>query len=326
MMPVIRFKGDTLVLLLFMLYLVACAPNTQAPAAPVSTPVGAASAAGPGGAKLDVVATTTILADIARHVAGDAATVTPLLPRGTDPHTFEPSPRDSQRVANAGLILENGAGLEEWLAPLIQNASTKAPIVSLSDGASVRKRRDPAQDEHGDEDDPHLWTDVQNVIAYTEKIRNALSAADPVNTALYQANAAAYSTQLQALDTYIVQQAQSIPASRRKLVTNHETFGYFADRYGFTVVGTVFPSVSAEAQPSAQDIARLVDTIKAEGLPAIFTESTVNPQLAAQIARDAGVTVVSDLYVDSLGEPGSAGDTYIKMMRYNIDQIVKALR
>lgn len=286
------------------------------------------------GKVLQVVATTSILADLAQNVAGDAATVSSLLPVGSDPHSFEPSPRDSQRIANADVLIENGVGLETWLEPMIQNAGTRAKRVVASESLTPRAgdtHPDAAQAadgtaEHDHELDPHMWTDVQNAIAYVARIRDGLAAADPAHAAVYQANAARYTAQLQELDAFIVQQAATIPADRRKLVTNHETFGYFADRYGFELVGTVLPSVSAEAQPSAQDMARLVDAMKEAGGAAVFTEATTNPALATQLARDAGVRVVGDLYTDSLGAPGSNGDTYIKMMRYDIEQIVKALK
>ncbi len=316
------------ILLMLISLLAACAPTAQGNTS--SSPVSAA----PTARKLQVVATTTLLADITRNVAGDAATVTSLLPVGSDPHSFEPSPRDSQRIANADVLIENGVGLETWLEPMIQNSGTRARRVIASEGLTPREdnthageaKSEADQGEHGHELDPHMWADVQNVIAYVTRIRDGLAAADPANAALYQANAARYTAQLQDLDAFIVQQAATLPAEKRRLVTNHETFGYFADRYGFELVGTVLPSVSAEAQPSAQDMARLVDAMKEAGGAAVFTEATTNPALATQLARDAGVRVVGDLYTDSLGAPGSNGDTYIKMMRYDIEQIVKALK
>ncbi len=308
----------------------ACGVGTAGPTTPSAT--GKQTAAG--GKKLAVVATTTIIGDLARNVAGDAAIVETLLPYGADPHTFEPSPKDSQTLAGADVLLENGVGLEEWLAQLIKNSGTQAKAIVVSQGLRLREGGEDtehsatpaAKDNHSHSDDPHLWLDVQNALQYVANIRDALSAADPANAAVYRANAEAYLAQLKDLDGYVVQQAAVLPTERRKLVTSHDTLGYFAARYGFEVVGTVIPSVSAEAQPSAKDVAQLVDLIKREGAPAIFTESTVNPRLAQQIAQDAGVKVVTDLYTDSLSRPGQPADTYVKMMRYNIDQIVKALK
>lgn len=343
MLRMVKTVASAVALLMLMGTLAACAPAAQTPAAPAPTAGAVAPATALTAAKkLDVVATTSILADITRNVAGDAANVTALVPIGGDPHTFEPSPRDSQRVAVADVLIENGVDLEKWLEPIIKNSGTTAKPVAVSEGLKLRE----GEEEHGHETaakkdaqatpataaepehefDPHLWTDVQNVIAYVERIRAGLAAADPANAATYKANADKYTAQLKELDASIVQQTASLPLARRKLVTNHETFGYFAERYGYEIVGSVLESVSTEAQPSARDIARLVDAIKEAGVPAVFTESTTNPALAAQIARDAGVKVVTDLYTDSLGAPGSPGDTYIKMMRHNIEQIVKALQ
>ncbi|MFN8497081.1 MAG: zinc ABC transporter substrate-binding protein [Anaerolineae bacterium] len=303
--------------------LAACAPVSQPQA-----PGGAAA-----GKRPTVVATTTIIADMAQNVAGDNAEVISLLPRGADPHTFQPNPRDSQTLARADIILENGANFESWLNKLVESSGTKAKRVTVSNGAKLL-----AMDEHGQESaasdtqgggqrtDPHLWLDVANGMLYVENIRDALAAADPAHADAYRANADRYLGQLKALDNDIVQQVGTIPRERRKLVTNHDTFGYFAARYGFDVVGAVIPSLSPEAQPSAQDMAKVIETVRQAGVGAVFAENTVSPRLAEQIARDSGAKVVSTLYTDSLGEPGSAGDSYMKMMRYDVDQIVKALK
>ena len=338
--------GGWLALAILLLWATACGSATQTPNAltPVPATTGAAA-----GKKMVVVATTTIIADLAKNVAGDTATVTSLLGPGVDPHTFQPAPRDSQLLASADLILENGLGYEEWLDQVIQNSGTKARRVVVSKGLTPRRAQGAgevhdaasfkAEDDESDHMDqvtllpskqlaydPHMWLDAQAAMKYVENIHDALVQYDIRNAAAYRANAQPYQAQLKELDTYLAQQANSIPKERRKLVTNHETFGYFAERYGFEVVGTVIPSVSAEAQPSAQDVARLVDKVKAQKVPAVFAESTVNPRLAEQIARDAGVKVVTTLYTDSLSETGKPADTYIKLMRYDMDEIVKALR
>ena len=178
---------------------------------------------------------------------------------------------------------------------------------------------------HHDAGDPHFWLDPTKAIAYVENIRDGLSQADPAGKDVYAANAAAYIAQLQELDTWITQQVQSIPAERRQIVTNHESFGYFADRYGFTIIGTVVPSVSTGSAPSAQQLARLVDRIKATGAPAIFLETGANPQLAQQVAAETGVKVVTDLYSHSITPPDGAAPTYIDMMRYNTQAVVLSL-
>ena len=336
-------RGGWFALAILLLWTTACGAAAQTPGVP--TPASGAVAA----KKYTVVATTTIIADLAKNVAGDTATVTSLLGPGVDPHTFQPAPRDSQILAGADLILENGLGYEEWLDQVIQNSGTKARRVVVSKGLTPRRAEGAAEihdaasfkaeddeSDHMDQVtllpaqqlayDPHLWLDAQAAMTYVENIRDALVQYDIRNAAAYRANAQPYLDQLKELDAYLTQQANSLPQERRKLVTNHETFGYFAARYGFEVVGTVIPSVSAEAQPSAQDVARLVDKVKAQQVPAVFAESTVNPRLAEQIARDAGVKVVTTLYTDSLSEAGKPADTYIKMMRFDMDEIVKALR
>ena len=313
-----------LAILTALLVLAGCAP-----AAPPAT----TGTSGGTGKRLTFVATTTIIADMAQNVAGDNAEVVSLLPRGADPHTFQPNPRDSQTLARADILLENGANFESWLNKLVESSGTKAKRVVVSDGLKLLQMDEgghesvasaaPASDQRVD---PHLWLDVANGMKYVENIRDAMAAADPAHADAYRANAERYLGQLKELDDSIVQQVGTLPREGRKLVTNHDTFGYFAARYGFDVVGAVIHSLSPEAQPSAQDIARLVETVRQTGVRAVFAENTVSPRLAEQIARDSGARVVSTLYTDSLGEPGSAGDSYVKMMRYDVDEIVKALK
>ena len=339
-------RASWLALAILLLWATACGSASPAPAGPTRD---AAATGAPSGKKMTVVATTTIIADLAKNVAGDTATVTSLLTPGVDPHTFQPAPRDSQILAGADLILENGLGYEEWLEQVIQNSGTKARRIVVSKGLTPRRgagagevhdaaafKAEDDESDHMDQVtllpgqklayDPHMWLDVQAAMKYVENIRDALVQYDIRNATAYRANAEPYLAQLKDLDAYLTQEAASLPQERRKLVTNHETFGYFAERYGFEVVGAVIPSVSAEAQPSAQDVARLVDAIKAQRVPAVFAESTVNPRLAEQIAHDAGVKVVTTLYTDSLSEAGKPADTYVKMMRYDMDEIVKALQ
>jgi ABC-type Zn uptake system ZnuABC Zn-binding protein ZnuA len=183
------------------------------------------------------------------------------------------------------------------------------------------------EDEHGHgEFDPHVWHDVTNAIAMVETIRDALVAADPAAAAVYEENAAAYVAELEELDADVAEQVETLPEERRRLVTSHDTFGYFARRYGFEVVGTALGSVSTEVgDPSAGDIAALVEEIREAGVPAIFAENVQNPDLMESIAAEAGVELAPTLYTDALGEPGSEGDTYVGMIRHNVDTIVSAL-
>jgi ABC-type Zn uptake system ZnuABC Zn-binding protein ZnuA len=193
--------------------------------------------------------------------------------------------------------------------------------VIVTSGANIRKG-----DEEEPAGDPHVWLDVTNAMTMTRNIRDTLVKVDPPNADTYKANTDAYLKKLSDLDKYIMDQIATVPADQRKMVTNHDVFGYYIDRYGLTFVGSIIPSMSTEAQPSAQDVADLIKKIKDEKVKAIFLESSINPGLAQQIANDAGVKVVDNLYGDTLGAPGTPGATYEGMMRYNTDRIVEALK
>jgi len=272
--------------------------------------------------KLRIVATTTIVGDIVRSVAGDAVEVTVLLAPGVDPHEYEPVPGDVRAVSQAALVFLNGAGLEPWLDGLLESAGGETDLVALSDGLALR-----ALEEDGlVETDPHVWLDVANAIHFAERARDALIAADPSKADTYRGSAEVTIRQLSDLDTWLMAQVDGLPAESRLLVTNHDTFGYFAARYGFTVVGTAFPTGGAQASPSAREIADLIAAIKASGVKAVFTETTLNPDLANTIGQEAGVKVVSGLYTDSLGPADSPAATYIGMMRHDVQAIVEALR
>lgn len=268
------------------------------------------------------VATISIIADFARQVAQDRVDVSSLLPVGTDPHTYEPVPRDVQKIAEARILFYNGLKLEKWLEEMIENAGGTPIMVEVSRGLrplvqeSGRYRGDP---------DPHLWMDPVFAKRYVENIRDALVAFDPLGRATYEANAARYLRELETLHRWIQQQVAQIPPERRKLVTTHDAFRYFGHRYGFEVVGTIW-GISTEDEPSAQEIARLVDAIRRERVPAVFVETTVNPKLMERVAWEAGVRIGPKLYGDSLGPPGSGADTYVGMMRHNVRAIVEALR
>ena len=276
------------------------------------------------GAKLNVVATFSILGDLVRAVAGDNVQLHTLVGPDGDTHTYEPIPADGVALAQANLIFENGLGFETWLNKLYTASGSQAKRVVVTSGVT------PGKITIGDEagsTDPHAWQDVTYAMGMVTVIRDSLAAQDPAHAAAYQANAAAYLKQLQDLDAYLQQQAGTLPAGRRKLVTNHDALGYFAARYGFQVIGDVLGSVSTEAsEPSAADIARLIDEIKSAQVPAIFTENIENAAVINQVAQEAEVTVAPPLYTDALGKPGTAGDSYLKMMRYNVDTIVAALK
>ncbi len=267
-----------------------------------------------------VLASTTFLADMARNVAGDRVQVDSLLPMGADPHGYQPTPSDVAKISKSTVLIVNGLGYEQFLNTLLENAGGKRDVIEATAGLNPRKNTGL---EHGV--DPHMWLDPNNVITYVENIREALIHADPNGAAIYKGNADAYITQLKTLDTWIVEQVNQIPAERRLLVTNHEALGYFADRYGFTVIGAVVPSFSTDAAPSAQQMARLIDLIKSSGAPAIFLGKVESDTLAAQIANETSAKVVSDLYLESLTE-GAPAPTYIDMMKHNVTRIVEALK
>jgi len=275
---------------------------------------------------LRVLAVETFLADIAQNVAGTRARVDALIPAGVDPHGFEPTPADVRQVADSQVLIVNGAGLEEFLTKLLANAGGKRIVVEASAGLASRK---PAANEVLDPDhqgDPHFWLAPNNVTQYAENIRDGLSQADPAGAPTYQANAEAYSAQLKSLDAWIAEQVKPIPPERRLLVTNHESLGYFADRYGFRIVGTIIPSVSSDASSSAQQLAALVNQIKSAKAPALFLETGTNPQFAKQIAPEAGIKVVSELYTHSLTNAQGPAPTYLGMMEYNTRTIANALK
>jgi zinc/manganese transport system substrate-binding protein/manganese/iron transport system substrate-binding protein len=257
-----------------------------------------------------------------RQVAGDRAEITVLLPPDADPHQFEPRPADITALNSAQALFMNGAGLEEFLEPLLRNASGERLVVACAEGLTLRMMNEDGTTV----EDPHLWFDVRNAMHYVERIRDGLIQADPAGQATYTANADRYLTQLRDLDQWIIDQVGQLPAERRNLVTSHDTFGYFAARYGFEVIGTLFPTTGVEAEPLAQEIAALIEAIKASGVKAIFTENTVDPKFAEQIAADAGVEVVTGLYTDALGGPGSGAETYVDMMRFDVNAIVEALQ
>jgi len=268
------------------------------------------------------VATTTQVADLARNVAGTAAHVEGILPANVDPHDYEAVPGDLEKIASADLIVENGAGMEDaWLVGLLQSAHRRVRVVDTSRGVALLpgSRESP-------KGDPHIWFAVPNAAQMVVNIRDALVFADRTHAAEYRAAAARYVGQLDALDKYIFTQIATLPRERRKLVTSHDALSYYTGRYGLTLVGAVIPSTSTEAQTSAQHLAQLVALIRSQRVKAIFLETSVNPKLGQQIGREAGVRVITTLYGDTLGPAGSPGDTYIKMMRYDTDLIVSALR
>lgn len=303
-----RTRQFTLILIIALLVLTACQP---------------ASAAENGGLK--VVATTSIVADVVMQIGGDAVRVTTLLPLGSDPHSFQPAPRDMATIAEADVVFANGAGLEEFLNPLIESAGAAARVVEVSDGITLLEAAEEgpgAGDDHTG--DPHTWVDPNNVLVWVENIRAALTDLLPEYADDFTANANAYSVKLTELDTWIRQQVEPIPPQNRILVTDHMVYGYFARRYGFEQAGALVSGFSTMSSASAQELAQIENAIKAQNVRAIFISQSVTPALGQRVADDTGVKLVK-LYHASLSEPDGEVPTYIDMIRYNVTAIVTAL-
>lgn len=276
--------------------------------------------------RLSVVATTSIVADVVEQVGGDAVKVQTLLPLGSDPHAYQPAPRDMAAVADASLIFANGAGLEAFLQPLIDSAGATAKVVEVSDGITLlegSQEGSDAADSHTS--DPHTYTDPNNVLVWVENIRAALTELQPDKAAAFQANADRYSAELRDLDTWIRAQVETIPAENRVLVTDHLVYGYFAGRYGFTQVGAVIPGFSTDAAPSAQELAQIEEQIRSYNAKAIFIGEGAVPAVVKQVVEDTQVQLVK-LYHASLSSPSGDAPTYIKMMHYNVNAITAALK
>jgi manganese/iron transport system substrate-binding protein len=259
-----------------------------------------------------VLATTTIFADMAKNVGGDRITVESIVPAGSHVEEYEPKPEDSKRVATAAVIIENGLDLDKWAEPLLRDKKKDARVVTLTEGL-------PAIDSGN----PHMWFDVQRARKYVEKIRDAFIGIDPDGTTVYSSNALRYDAELVKLDAEVKAQIATIPQARRKLVTSHDAFPYYAKAYGLEVVG--FLQLEPGKDPSPSQLAELVKTIKAAGVPAIFSEVGASPTLAQTLAKEAGVTkIVTDLPTDSIVAP--PGDSYIGVIRVVTQKIVDALR
>jgi ABC-type Zn uptake system ZnuABC Zn-binding protein ZnuA len=282
------------------------------------SPTAGGSAGDGGGRTLAVVATTTQVADFARVVGGDRVRVTSLIKPNVDAHDFEPSPADLDAIARADVVLKNGVGLEAWLDDTIKSSGFAGPVVDTSKGVPLR------QGEGGP--DPHIWQNPRNAQRMAANIERALAQAAPDDAARFQANLAAYDRELADLDAEVARQIDSL--ANKKLVTNHDAFGYYTDRYGLELVGSIIPSFDTSAELSGRDVRDLVAKIRATKVKAVFTEASLPPKTAETIAAEAGVKVVAGdqaLYGDSLGPPGSDGDTYVKSIRHNTATIVSNL-
>lgn len=271
--------------------------------------------------KLAVVATTTQVADFARVIGGDLVEVVGMLGANVDPHDFEPAPADIERLAKAQVIVRSGVGIDAWLDKMVESSDSGAIVVDASAGAQLRRG------DGGDQPDPHIWHDPTNAKVMVANIARAFEAAAPADAAAFGANLTSYQRQLDELDVEVKDRLSTL--GNRKLVTNHDAFGYYIDRYHLTFVGSIIPSFDSSAEPSAADIASLATAIRAEDVRAIFLESSLPPALGEALAKDAGVRVVegeNSLFGDTLGPAGSDGDSYLKMIRHNTATIADNLK
>jgi zinc/manganese transport system substrate-binding protein len=265
--------------------------------------------------RIDVVASFSILGDFAREVGGDRVAVTTLVGANSDVHVYTPSPSDAQKVSSAKLLIINGLGLEGWLPRLVQSSGGKATIVTATAGIAPRRL--------GSDADPHAWQSVANAKIYVGNIRDGLSRADPANAPTYSANAAAYMAKLDALDGEVRAAVAQIPEARRKVISTHDAFGYFAAAYGIAFIAP--QGVSTESEASARDIAAIITQVRNGKIPAVFLENISDPRLMRRIAAETGARVGGTLYSDSLTEEKGDAPTYIDMVRHNIRALTSAL-
>ncbi|MEM0994454.1 MAG: zinc ABC transporter substrate-binding protein [Bacteroidota bacterium] len=266
-----------------------------------------------------VVATASIFADMAENIAGDQLDIVSIVPIGGDPHLHEPIPRDARLVNQADLILMNGLTFEGWLPELIENSGTEAKKVIITDGVVPI-----ASEQYQGSTDPHAWMDVANGLKYIENIKNAFVELDPDGKEQYEFNYGVYKQQLEDLDQYIQKRMEEIPENQRVLITSHDAFQYYGRKYGIRLESILGVSTDAEAQTS--DIMRLNKVIQSTQVPAVFIESTINPKLLEQIAKDNGVRIGGKLFADSIGDEASEAPSYYDMLKYNTDVIVEALK
>jgi zinc/manganese transport system substrate-binding protein len=265
--------------------------------------------------RVNVVASFSILGDFVRNVGGDRVNITTLVGPDGDVHVYTPAPEDAKRIADAKLVVINGFGLEGWLPRLVQSSGGKATMVTATDGIPPHRL--------GSETDPHAWQSVVNAKIYVSNIGKALEAADPADAEVFRANEKGYEAKLDALDREVRAAIAQIPPARRKVISTHDAFGYFAAEYGITFIAPL--GVSTDSEPSARDIASIVNQIKAAKIPAVFFENITDPRLMRQIAAETGARIGGTLYSDSLSPENGEAPTYIDMVRHNIKALTSAL-
>ncbi|MBB5191585.1 zinc/manganese transport system substrate-binding protein [Silvimonas terrae] len=264
---------------------------------------------------IKAVASFTVLADIVRNVGGTHVTVTSLVGPNGDPHVYEPSPQDAMALKQADAVFISGLGLEGWMTRLISNSGYTGKVTVASTGIHTRKMTDDGKVVT----DPHAWNDISNGVIYTRNVVAALSAADPADAADFKRNGDAYIGKLQALDAYAKARFASLPRAERKVLTSHDAFGYFGAAYGVTFLSPV--GISTDAEPSAKDVAHLINQIKKEHVAAYFFENSNDPRMVKQIADATGAAPGGELYVEALSPPNGPAATYEAMFRYNVDTL-----
>ncbi len=265
--------------------------------------------------KVKVVASFSILGDMVRQVTGDLAEVTTIVGPDADAHVYTPNARDAIAVTNADVIFVNGLGFETWSQTLIETSGTKAKVLVATEGVTPLKVEG--------ETDPHAWNALTNGQIYVANIAKGMASADPKNAATYQANAKAYSEKLSALHSHALSEFKKLPADRRTVVTAHDAFGYLANAYDLTFLAPV--GIDTEAEPSAKDLATLIDHLKKEGAGALFVENITSPALVQQIERETGLKIGGRLFSDALSERGGPATSYEAMFQHNLDVIIQAL-
>lgn len=301
-------------------FLSAAAAAATALALAACNPASQGGQTGEAGAKIRAVATTTMIADLVRQVGGHRVEVKGIMAPGGDPHVYKPVPGDAEAIAKAQVVFVNGLKLEHWIEDLIHNAGGEdKPVVVVSEGMKARVSPFDAQ-----VPDPHFWFDVARWRAAGANVEKGLAAIDPPGAGVYAANAKLYDQQLQALDGWVRDRVKAVPAARRKLVTSHDAFAYFGEAYGFEVVPV--QGISTDAEASTKDVARVVDLVRKTGVKTLFVETSVNPKLIEQVARETDTRVGGALYSDSTGPLESPGGTYVGMVRDNVSLLVEGLR
>ncbi|MBV8791810.1 MAG: metal ABC transporter substrate-binding protein [Pseudolabrys sp.] len=272
--------------------------------------------------KIKTVATFSILGDLVKNVGGNRVDVEILVGPNSDSHVYAPTPADAKKVGAAKIVFVNGLGLEGWMTRLVNSAGSKAATVTATTGVKPLKMEDEHKPGHM-VTDPHAWQSVANAKIYVGNIRDGLIAADPGGKSIYEANAAAYLTKLDALEGEVKSAIGKIPQERRRIITTHDAFGYFGAAYGMEFISP--EGVSTESEASAKDVAKIIEQIKKQKVPAVFMENISDPRLMEQVARESGARIGGTLYSDALSDPKGPAATYVDMMRNNIREFSAAL-